>query len=176
VLEIDKQDIYQFAHFGYVYCMLLISGITLGYPREELLVSGGGDGAIKLWRLDPGKGGAIQELHKLEDGREEGDSVFSIAFDGSFLYSGRPNGEVNVWDLETKQLVRSLRAEVGDVLALSVGGGHLFSAGVDGIVEVCSLITYCSSLLSDHTRNSMTSTIAPHVSQHTKVWSYRPPS
>ncbi|KAF2397008.1 glutathione degradosome [Trichodelitschia bisporula] len=126
-LEIDRQHIHQFAHYGYVYCMLLARGDN----DEEVLISGGGDGAIRIWKLGDG----IRQLHKLDDGREEGESVLSLALDGTFLYSGRLNGEVNAWDLETRQLVRSLRTHSDDVLALSVGGGFLYCAGITGIVE-----------------------------------------
>jgi di- and tripeptidase len=115
--------------------MLLAKGLK-DDPSEEVLISGGGDGAIKIWSLAE-KGGGINELHRLDDGRDEGESVLSLALDGLFLYSGRLSGEVNVWDLETKQLVRSLKAQTDDVLALSVGGGYLFCAGVTGVVEVC---------------------------------------
>ncbi|KAF2267324.1 glutathione degradosome [Lojkania enalia] len=133
-LEIDKQDIHQFAHYGYVYCMLLGQGILPDAPSEEVLVSGGGDGRILLWRIDP-RGGAISHIYELEDGREEGESILSLAHDGSFLYSGRFDGEVNVWDLETRQLVRSLKTNIGDVLSLSLGGGFLFAGGIIGLVQ-----------------------------------------
>ncbi|KAF2250169.1 glutathione degradosome [Trematosphaeria pertusa] len=134
-LEIDKKDIRQFAHFGYVYCMLLGKGILPDAPSEEILVSGGGDGRIVLWRIDAEQGGAISSICTLEDGREEGESILSLAQDGSFLYSGRFDGEVNVWDLETRQLVRSLKAETGDVLTLSLGGGYLFAGGITGLIQ-----------------------------------------
>ncbi|ORY17481.1 hypothetical protein BCR34DRAFT_474887 [Clohesyomyces aquaticus] len=134
-LEIDNQDIRQFAHFGYVYCMLLGKGILPDDPSEEVLVSGGGDGRIILWRIDPDKGGALSEICTLEDGREEGESVLSLIHEGSFLYSGRLDGEVNVWDLQTRQLVRSLKTQTGDVLTLSYGGGLLFAGGITGLVQ-----------------------------------------
>ncbi|KAL5376455.1 hypothetical protein DPSP01_010464 [Paraphaeosphaeria sporulosa] len=134
-LEIDRQDVHQFAHYGYVNCMLLGKRILPEAPAEEVLVSGGGDGRIVLWRIDATSGGAISSLFALEDGREEGESILSLARDRSFLYSGRFNGEVNVWDLETRQLVRSLKAATGDVLTLSLGGGHLFAGGVSGLVQ-----------------------------------------
>ncbi|KAF2760251.1 beta-Ala-His dipeptidase [Pseudovirgaria hyperparasitica] len=134
-LEIDKHYIRQYAHFGYVYCMLLAAGSIFGYRGEEVLISGGGDGAIKLWRLDADNSGALRSLGQLDDGREEGHSVLTIALDGMFLYSGRLGGEINVWDLETRQLVRNLKTTIGDVLTLTIGGGYLFSAGMDGVVE-----------------------------------------
>ncbi len=136
ILEIDKQHIYQFAHFGYVYCMLLTRGILADDQNEEVLISGGGDGAVKIWKLDSGDSGAIQELYRLDDGREDGDSVLSIVVEGNFLYSGRLDGEINVWDLETKQLVRSLNVHKEDILTVAFGGRLLFCAGEAGIVRV----------------------------------------
>jgi len=134
-LEIHSQHIKQYAHFGYVYCMLL-TRIHAQEQYQEVLISGGGDGVVKIWSLDASNSGAIAELYTLEDSREEGESVLSLAIDGSLLFAGRLSGEVNVWDLETRQLVRSLRCRTDDVLALTVGGGYLFCAGVTGTVEV----------------------------------------
>jgi di- and tripeptidase len=117
--------------------MLLGKGILPEAPEEEVLVSGGGDGRINIWRIDDENNGAISQVHTLEDGREEGESILCLTRDGSFLYSGRLGGEINVWDLETRQLVRSLKADIGDVLCLSLGGGLLFAGGVKGVVQVC---------------------------------------
>ncbi|KAF1935766.1 glutathione degradosome [Clathrospora elynae] len=134
-LQIDGQDIRQFAHYGYVHCMLLGRGILPEAPSEEVLVSGGGDGRILLWRIDPTQRGAISSIYTLEDGREEGESILSLAREGSFLYSGRFDGEVNVWDLETRQLVRSLKASTGDVHTLTLGAGALYAGGKTGVVQ-----------------------------------------
>lgn len=114
--------------------MLMVKGIVTENPKEEVLVSGGGDGTIKLWKIGGESGGAIQELYQLGD--SNGDSVLSLALDGTFLISGTSEGKVKVWDLETRQIVRNMRTGVGDVLALSVGQGCLFAAGANGVVEV----------------------------------------
>ena len=135
-LEIDKGDILQYAHYGYVYCMLLAQGLGKQGSDEETLISGGGDGTIKLWSLHPDHG-AISEAHVLENGDN---SVLSLALDGTILYSGLLGGEINVWDLDTKQLVRSVRAHAEDVLTLSVGGGHIFSGGASGLAKVGSFL------------------------------------
>jgi di- and tripeptidase len=121
--------------------MLLGRGILPEAPEEEVLVSGGGDGRILLWGINSSIGGAISPICALEDGREEGESILSLAREGTFLYSGRFDGEVNVWDLETKQLVRSLKASTGDVHTLTLGAGVLYAGGKSGRVQVTQTVS-----------------------------------
>ncbi len=125
-LEIGKEDIVQYAHYGYVYCMALCCGLSSDEPDGEILISGGGDGTIKLWNLNRDNGGAIKEIATLENGDN---SVLTVALDGMFLYSGLLEGDINVWDLDTRQLVRSVKAHAEDELTLTIGGGFIFSGG-----------------------------------------------
>jgi di- and tripeptidase len=146
--------------------MLLGTGILPEAPSEEVLVSGGGDGRILLWRIDPAQRGAITSIYTLEDGREEGESILSLAREGSFLYSGRFDGEVNVWDLETRQLVRSLKATTGDVHTLTLGACVLYAGGKTGVMQV----GVCGHFVRDMTnidRNSTSTTKASRPSKHT---------
>ena len=99
----------------------------------ETLISGGGDGAIKLWSLDHGNGGAITRPVPLENGD---DSILALALAGTILYSGRLEGEINVWDLDTRQLIRRVKAHSVDVLSLSVGHGSIYSGAANGIAKV----------------------------------------
>lgn len=122
LVEIGKENVRHFAHYGYVYCMLLATSSIPESAGSEVLITGGGDGVVKLWRLDANNGGAPEELYKLDDGREEGHSILTIAVDGTFVYSGRSGGEIDVWDLETRQLVRNIKAHRDDVLTLCIGG------------------------------------------------------
>lgn len=138
ILEIDKEHIVQYAHYGYVYCMLLTRGLCGDDAEDEVLISGGGDGTIKLWHLGARTPGAISEKAVLESGDN---SVLSMALDGTFLYSGHLGGEVNVWDLDTKQRVRSAKLHTHDVLTISVGSlagdeALIFSAAASGVVRV----------------------------------------
>lgn len=132
-LEIDREHIIQYAHYGYVYCMLLSRGLDADNADEETLISGGGDGIVKLWSLDSDESGALSEEISLENG--DG-SVLSMALDGTVLYTGRLEGDVNVWDLDTRQLIRTVKAHNADVLALAVGYGLLFSGGSNGITKI----------------------------------------
>ena len=136
VLEIDKAHMMHYAHFGYVYCMLLVRGVTrLIEADEDVLVSGGGDGTIKIWKLSHDQSQGIQEVACL--GEDDAESVLSMAVDGSFLYSSKLEGVIELWDLDTKQKLRVIRAHKGDVMTLQMGWGHLFSAGSTGYARVC---------------------------------------
>ncbi|KAL8803943.1 MAG: hypothetical protein Q9200_006020 [Gallowayella weberi] len=131
-LEIDKSDIVQYAHHGYTYCMLLAGGSEGAFFEDEMLISGGGDGTTKIWSLDKAHGGTIRECKTLGSGD---DSVLALALDSTLLYSGRLSGEINVWDLETCQLMRRIVSDTADILTLCVGYGSLFSGSANGIVK-----------------------------------------
>lgn len=145
ILEIPRSNIHQFAHFGYVYCILLCRGASANLQAEEVLISGGGDGAVSLWTLDKEKGGRIQHCERLEDGREDANSVLTIVLDGTLLFSGRVGGEINVWDLDTRQLVRAFKADDSDILSLSIGRDNLISLDENGTAKVL----YCITLLRE---------------------------
>ncbi|KAK4112237.1 glutathione degradosome [Canariomyces notabilis] len=150
VLEIDPGAIRQYAHYGWVFCMQIAKGPTvLGGPDEEFLVSGGGDGTIKLWRLadhgpdydgDERVTGDIEEMMVLGDDNSE--SVMSLAIDGSFLYAGKLQGIIELWDLDTKQKLRVIKAHDGAVNSLNMSFGLLWSAGTGGSASKHSTVHY----------------------------------
>ncbi|KAI2633394.1 hypothetical protein GGS21DRAFT_133533 [Xylaria nigripes] len=147
VLETDKRAIKMFAHYGYVYCMLITNGVTTyTNPEDDILISGGGDGTIKAWKLGGKEIGSdgyetgIEEIMVL--GEEDAISVMSIAVDGSFLYSGKLNGIIELWDLDTKQKLRVIKAHKRDVMSIQMGWGYLWSAACSGTVSKHSTAHY----------------------------------
>lgn len=178
VLEIDAGAVQQFAHFGWVYCMLVAKGPTmLVGPDDEVLLSGGGDGTIKMWRLcdaaaDAGAGnetgeptaGAIQELMCL--GQDDAESVVSLVIDGSFLYSGKLGGIIELWDLDTKQKLRVIKAHEHDVMTLQMRFGLLWSAATGGSASVsCCCLSFPRPCVRRAYRSAET--------QHSTLWSGR---
>lgn len=143
VLEIDGGAIRKFAHYGYVYCMLIAKGPTVDVgPEDDVLISGGGDGTIKLWSLgapgrkdpdDPERTG-IEEIMTL--GADDAESVLSLALDGSFLYAGKLDGIVELWDLDTAQRLRVIKAQNNDIMSLQMGWGYLWTTSADGWASV----------------------------------------
>lgn len=143
-LEIDKDHIIQYAHYGYVYCMLLTSGLS-NDPNVETLISGGGDGTIKLWSLDGDADIGPRWPKALENGD---DSVLALVLDGTLLYAGRLEGAINIWDLDTRQLIRTVNAHTADALTLAVGHGLIFSGAANGYAKVASSDQYSGCELS----------------------------
>lgn len=146
VLEVDSGSVRHFAHNGYVYCMLMAKGPTVEVDSDEdVLISGGGDGTIKLWSLagsnktrrghtSDDDDGAIEEIMTL--GTDDAESVLSLALDGSFLYAGKLDGIVELWDLDTTQRLRVIKAHGGDVMSLQMGWGCLWAGSTDGWASV----------------------------------------
>jgi di- and tripeptidase len=141
-LEVDPEHVVQYAHYGYVYCLLLTGKLSQDFPGEDILISGGGDGTIKLWALDEAEDSkiAIAQIACLENGDY---SVVSMVLDGTLLYAGLLEGDINVWDLETRQLVRNVKAHSEDVLTLAVAGEFLLSGAASGTVKVRSACALC---------------------------------
>ena len=112
--------------------MLLARGLT-DDPGEEILISGGGDGSIKLWSIGNGKNPGPKSPISLENGDN---SILALALDGTVLYSGRLEGDIDVWDLDTRQLIRTVKIHSTDILTLTVGHGLVFSGAANGAAKV----------------------------------------
>ncbi|PGG99564.1 hypothetical protein AJ80_09331 [Polytolypa hystricis UAMH7299] len=121
-----------FAHHGYIYCMLLARGLDEVSNKEEILLTGSGDGSVKLWELGDGEDGAPVEIIELKNGN---DAVLSIAVDGPFLYCGLSGGAVNIWNLDTRQIIRRLTSHTSDLWAIDVIGGIVITGDSTGHIK-----------------------------------------
>ncbi|KAN0064507.1 hypothetical protein ACQY0O_002135 [Thecaphora frezii] len=121
------------AHFGYIYTFALLT-LEGDAPHRKVLVSGSGDETVKLWHVTPQ---GLTHLATLESPNADGNAVMALASWKSTLFSGLQGGDVEVWDLETCTLVRTLRAHSDDVLALEACSfdGCLFTASADGRIR-----------------------------------------
>lgn len=86
-----------------------------------------------------------REIMRLGD--EDAESIFTLTIDGSFLYSGKRSGVIELWDLDTKQKLRVLKDHPGvnfrngnllngDIMSLQIAWGHLWSGATSGTVVV----------------------------------------
>lgn len=68
--------------------------------RDDILVTGGSDGSVRVWSLSE-----FQAIHRLA---AHDNSVTSLQFDDSRIVSGGSDGRVKIWDLKKGTLVREL--------------------------------------------------------------------
>lgn len=85
-------------------CLAVLQGHTslVGQlqMRDDILVTGGSDGSVRVWSLE-----THQAIHRLA---AHDNSVTSLQFDNSRIVSGGSDGRVKVWDLKKGTLVREL--------------------------------------------------------------------
>jgi WD40 repeat protein len=116
-----------------------VTGVALSRDGKRV-VSGGADGAVKVWDADTGKEARTLRLNALP---QNTGAVFCVALgpDGRRLVSGNWDtmGEaLTVWDADTGRRVATPKRGLTGVLsvALSPDGKRLVSGAMDGAVEL----------------------------------------
>ncbi|CAO3673109.1 unnamed protein product, partial [Umbelopsis vinacea] len=132
------------AHDGYVYCLAL--EYDLPNIDGEVLISGSGDGDVKLWRIT---NEGLDNLHTLKGSSDKGILTIALMDDG-YLFCGVQGGNIQIWDLETHQMIRSIMAHNDDVLSLCVKNHDVFSASADGTIKRWDRRFECKQSLEDH--------------------------
>ena len=132
IICFNKANYQAFAHSSYIYCMLLIPGLLTHEPEEEILVTGAGDGDIKLWSISVQGSEGLTQRHEFEN---EGLNVLSMTSSGTFLYAGLSNGNARVYNLETRQLIQKLDVRCGDVGVIQVIDDKLLCGTSSGSIK-----------------------------------------
>lgn len=134
LVEIKTKNIIQYAHYGYVYCMAIVKSSSVIETSTETLITGGGDGSIKIWQASKSsKQIVISPIGILENGD---DSILTMALKDTLLYAGKLGGDVDIWDLDTRQLIQTFKAADVDVLSLAVGFGYVFTGTANGQAKI----------------------------------------
>ncbi|XP_039937902.1 F-box/WD repeat-containing protein 10-like [Hirundo rustica] len=105
--------------------------ITCLHSHQERLVSGAGDGMVKVWSLKSGE--CLRTLM-------HGSRVWAVRMDGTHVVSGGHRGLVKVWSAETGALIKTLERHQGPVLCLSFDQWHLVTGSSDGYALGWSMV------------------------------------
>ncbi|QJW97499.1 WD40 repeat domain-containing protein [Frigoriglobus tundricola] len=121
----------QFAHTAGCACVAFS-------PTGHRLASVGGDGAIRVWSVDPN--GALVQQHRFEGQATPTSStgfapLSAVGFspDGRFVVAGGADTVVRIWDVQTKTEVRGLRGHTDWVTAVcfTPDGRYVASAAAE---------------------------------------------
>lgn len=120
-------------------------GRGLGIPSIDVspsgrIVSGGGDGDLKLWAMNS------EDLVGMFPGGADESQILSVAFNpaGTQVAAAYGNGTVKIFDSDTYVLLRTL-AEFktqATVVAFSPNGKYLAAAGADSTIRVWDAQTF----------------------------------
>ena len=114
------------------------------HPKDDLIATGGMEGKIRLFKMDP-RGGRLSEGDDKEQSfvrefEHMASPIHTIAFspDGALIACGGESGEVRIFKTENGQRVAQIKADHGPVftLAFTNGGKELAVAGSDGRIRV----------------------------------------
>lgn len=140
ILEIPAENIIRYAHNGFIYTIAKTDDTydRLDYPNvdeiSESIITGSGDGISKIWNVVKyNKSGKVTITLEDEE-MDNDDAVISQAIEFPFLYCGLSDGLINIWDLNTRQLVSTLKTpDASDITSISVYEDYIFAINEEGI-------------------------------------------
>ncbi|KAF8158262.1 hypothetical protein B0H34DRAFT_657084 [Crassisporium funariophilum] len=179
-LNIPATNVIDSAHYGYVYCMALLSESNRGVQ----FATGSGDETVKLWDCNSQVPEIVHEF-TCNHG-----AVLALVAKGETIYAGCQDGYVKVLDLETKTLVRTIIVQEGiDIISMSMLGSDLYTCSANGWVKSWSASFDCVASWKAHQGIALSSVITKRNTsddsgfclitggndEHIKVWEVTPP-
>jgi Planctomycete cytochrome C/Anaphase-promoting complex subunit 4 WD40 domain len=114
------------------------------HPKAELVATGGTDGRIRLFKMEP-RGGRLSEGDDKENSfvrefEHMASPIHAIAFspDGTLVACAGQSGEVRIFKSESGQRVAQIKGDHGPVFALAFAadGKRLGAGGYDGKIRL----------------------------------------
>lgn len=133
ILTVPSHNYLPYAHKSYIYSILLAKGASSHDKEEEILISGGGDGTIKLWKIDALSSSRPTQLSKF---KVSDSSILSLSYRGLFLYAGLSDGVANIYNLASSQLVQRLQVGHGEVTQIILSTESILCGTSEGWIKV----------------------------------------
>ena len=92
---------------------------------NDLLFSGSSDAAIKVWETRAATGFKCKKTMRRHDG-----IIHCMVVDNGKLYSGSSDRTIIVWDINTSEVLDTLRGHDNPVCTISIANGMLFTGSL----------------------------------------------
>jgi di- and tripeptidase len=133
VLTIPSQNYLPYAHKSYIYSVLLAKGVCTPDKDDEVLISGAGDGTIKIWATGDPTSSGPRQITKF---KTPGASILTLSQRSLFLYAGLSDGVALIYNLTSNQLVQKLQVGHGDVSQITLSAESVLCGTSEGWVKV----------------------------------------
>lgn len=139
ILEIPAENIIRYAHNGFIYSIVGATSIHTGLNQNndsvlELIITSSGDGISSVWKVSKNKKSGKVVIESEQENMNNEETVFSQAIEYPFLYCGLSEGIINIWDLNTGQLVSELKTpNKSDIISISVHDDCVFAINEESI-------------------------------------------
>lgn len=133
VLTISSRNYLPYAHKSYVYSILLVKGLSTQDKDDEFIITGGGDGTIKIWSIAALPTTVPTQVTKF---KIPDFNVLNLSYRGLFLYAGLSDGIAHIYNLASNQLVQKLQVGHGDVSQIAVSAQTILCGTSQGWVKV----------------------------------------
>ncbi|KAK5779512.1 glutamine amidotransferase subunit DUG2 PWA37_004390 [Arxiozyma heterogenica] len=139
ILEIPAENIIRYAHNGFIYSIVGATSIHTGLNQNndsilELIITSSGDGISSVWKVSKNKKSGKVVIESEQENMNNEETVFSQAIEYPFLYCGLSEGKINIWDLNTGQLVSELKTpDMSDIISISVHDDCVFAINEESI-------------------------------------------
>jgi di- and tripeptidase len=120
------------------------------------LVSGSGDADVKIWECQ--LEGGLKFLFSFDD---LPGAVLSFAYRDSLLFGGLQDGQIKVWDLETRSCIRTIMAHDSDVMSMTIAGTNLYAAGANGTMFCFDSSFDCTATYQAHESAILSTVLVP---------------
>lgn len=139
ILEIPAENIIRYAHNGFIYSIVKATSIHNRLNQNddsisELIITSSGDGISSAWKVTKNKKSGNVFIESEYENMNNEETVFSQAIEYPFLYCGLSEGLINIWDLNTGQLVSTLKTpDKSDIISISVHDDCIFAINEESV-------------------------------------------
>lgn len=131
-----------------------VSALATSSQNAELLVSGGRDKTLMMWKVDTTNDVQPEEIQPVKSLHGHSHFIQDVCLDNeaNFALTASWDGTVRLWDLNKKECVRRFVGHTKDVMsvAISSDASKIITASRDKTIKLWNTLGKCKSTIDAH--------------------------